>query len=201
VNAWITIAPDNVVTIRIGQSEMGTGVLTCNAMIVAEELLCDWNKIRVEYASANRDVKEKAPEWTLKAPGTGDADPAGNGQATRESGVYRRNLAAAEITANYVAPNAVIAPSLGRSLAGGASNVTVSLFAPGTMYGDRINQVDFRVGKIFRYGNVRATPSLDVFNLLNANPVLAYSNAFATWQRPQQILNARFAKVSVQLDF
>jgi isoquinoline 1-oxidoreductase beta subunit len=90
VNAWITIAPDDTVTIRIGQSEMGTGVLTCNAMIVAEELLCDWNKIRVEYASANRDVKEKAPEWTMKAPGTGDADPAGNGRATAESGVYRR---------------------------------------------------------------------------------------------------------------
>jgi hypothetical protein len=112
-----------------------------------------------------------------------------------------QNLAGAEIVANYVATNAVVSPSLGRNLAGGASNVTVSLFEPGTMYGDRINQLDLRIGKIFRFGNIRTTPSLDVFNLLNANPVLSYSNAFATWQRPQQILNARFVKVSVQFDF
>ena len=38
-------------------------------------------------------------------------------------------------------------------------------------------------------------------NALNANPVLTESAAFATWLRPQNILNARFAKVVVQLDF
>src|SRR2546425_9367182 len=95
INAWITIAPDDTVTIRIGQTEIGTGVLTCNAMIVAEELQCDWSKVRSEYASANRDFKEKAPEWTLKVPGHGESDPGGAapvelGQAMR--GVYRRMI-------------------------------------------------------------------------------------------------------------
>jgi hypothetical protein len=71
VNAWITIAPDDTVTIRIGQTEIGTGVLTTNAMIVAEELQCDWKKVRAEHASANRDAREKAPEWTLEVPGRG----------------------------------------------------------------------------------------------------------------------------------
>src|SRR3989454_1656662 len=95
INAWIAIAPDDTVTIRIGQTEIGTGVLTCNAMIVAEELQCDWSKVRSEYASANRDFKEKAPEWTLKVPGHGESDPGGAapvelGQAMR--GVYRRMI-------------------------------------------------------------------------------------------------------------
>ena len=77
INAWITIAPDDTVTIRVGQTELGTGTLTVNPMMVAEELQCDWKKVRAEYASANRDVKEKAPEWTLKVPGSGETDPGG----------------------------------------------------------------------------------------------------------------------------
>ena len=38
INAWIVIAPDDTVTIRIGQTELGQGVWTSNAMMVAEEL-------------------------------------------------------------------------------------------------------------------------------------------------------------------
>ena len=66
INAWLVIAPDDTVTIRIAQTEIGQGVWTSNAMMVAEELQCDWSKVRSEYASANRDFKEKAPAWTLK---------------------------------------------------------------------------------------------------------------------------------------
>ena len=101
INAWITIAPDDTVTIRVGQTDIGTGVFTSNSMIVAEELQCDWKKVRVEYASANRDFKEKAPEWTLKVPGNGVDDPGRRGRSERserqtahslkgEDGVYRR---------------------------------------------------------------------------------------------------------------
>lgn len=93
INAWITIAPDDTVTIRVGQTDIGTGVFTSNAMMVAEELQCDWKKVHTEYASANRDFKEMAPEWTLKAPGNGDEDPAGGGAPGAlkgEDGVYRR---------------------------------------------------------------------------------------------------------------
>jgi isoquinoline 1-oxidoreductase beta subunit len=38
VNAWITIAPDDTVTIRVAQTDIGTGVFTANPMMVAEEL-------------------------------------------------------------------------------------------------------------------------------------------------------------------
>jgi isoquinoline 1-oxidoreductase beta subunit len=38
VNAWVVISPDDTVTIRIGQTELGQGVWTSNAMMVAEEL-------------------------------------------------------------------------------------------------------------------------------------------------------------------
>jgi len=80
INAWIVISPDDTVTIRIGQTELGQGVWTSNAMMVAEELQCDWSKVRPQYASANRDAREKAPEWTLNVMGKGATDPNGGGE-------------------------------------------------------------------------------------------------------------------------
>jgi isoquinoline 1-oxidoreductase beta subunit len=80
VNAWIVIEPDDTVTIRIAQTELGQGVWTSNAMIVCEELQCDWSKVRPQYASSNRDAREMAPDWTLNVPGNGGTDPNGGGE-------------------------------------------------------------------------------------------------------------------------
>jgi isoquinoline 1-oxidoreductase beta subunit len=82
INAWIVVAPDDTVTIRIAQTELGQGVWTSNAMMVCEELQCDWTKVRPQYASANRDAREKAPEWTLNVPGNGATDPKSGGEPT-----------------------------------------------------------------------------------------------------------------------
>jgi isoquinoline 1-oxidoreductase subunit beta len=49
-NAFIRIAPDDVVTIVVGRSEMGQGVFTALPMLVAEDLEADWSKVRVEAA-------------------------------------------------------------------------------------------------------------------------------------------------------
>lgn len=58
VGPWLLIAPDDTVTIRIGQSEMGQGVITSCAKMVVEELECDWSKVRAEYVSVNRHFRE-----------------------------------------------------------------------------------------------------------------------------------------------
>jgi isoquinoline 1-oxidoreductase beta subunit len=80
VNAWVVVEPDETVTVRIAQTELGQGVWTSNAMIVCEELQCDWSKVRPQYASANRDAKEMAPAWTLNVMGKGATDPSGGGE-------------------------------------------------------------------------------------------------------------------------
>ena len=48
-NAAITITPDGLVTVHITKAEMGQGVGTALAQIVAEELEADWKDIRVDY--------------------------------------------------------------------------------------------------------------------------------------------------------
>jgi isoquinoline 1-oxidoreductase subunit beta len=56
VNAFVVIDPDNAITLRVAKSEMGQGVLTSLAMIVAEELDCDFAKVKIEYASVHRNL-------------------------------------------------------------------------------------------------------------------------------------------------
>jgi isoquinoline 1-oxidoreductase subunit beta len=59
VNAWVLVRPDDRVIIRYARSEMGQGSMTSAAQLVAEELGCDWKKVRVEYADTNAQVRRK----------------------------------------------------------------------------------------------------------------------------------------------
>ena len=54
LNGWVTIAPDDTVTVVISKAEMGQGVYTALAMLVAEELGCDWMKVRVQASPIDR---------------------------------------------------------------------------------------------------------------------------------------------------
>ncbi len=112
-----------------------------------------------------------------------------------------QSVPAVQLLANYNAPNSEVAPSLGRPLSGNAANVTVNLVAPGTLYGDRANQLDLRFSKILKFGRTRTAVNFDLANSLNANPVLALNNNYAVWQTPQRIMDPRLAKISVQFDF
>ncbi|MBV9558198.1 MAG: xanthine dehydrogenase family protein molybdopterin-binding subunit [Pseudolabrys sp.] len=60
INAFLAIDPDGTILIRSPHNEMGQGAITALPMIVAEELECDWAKVKVEYASPMRNLREKA---------------------------------------------------------------------------------------------------------------------------------------------
>jgi hypothetical protein len=102
-----------------------------------------------------------------------------------------------------VAPNAQIAPSLGRNLAAGVNGTaTIDLIPFGTVFADRINQVDFRLTKSVKVGCVRLNPSLDLYNLLNASPILGVNTRFGpSWLTPTQILPGRLFKFGAQVNF
>src|SRR5215471_4721639 len=58
INAWVVIEPDDSVIIRYGRAEMGQGSFTALPQILAEELECDWARVKPEYASANRNLSK-----------------------------------------------------------------------------------------------------------------------------------------------
>jgi isoquinoline 1-oxidoreductase beta subunit len=57
VTHWIVIQPDDTVIIRIARSELGQGTFTGLSQLVAEELECDWSKVKPEYADVNMHIK------------------------------------------------------------------------------------------------------------------------------------------------
>src|SRR5262250_756413 len=52
-NTSLTITPDGLVTVHILKAEMGQGVGTALAQIVAEELEADWRDIRIDYPTSD----------------------------------------------------------------------------------------------------------------------------------------------------
>jgi hypothetical protein len=118
------------------------------------------------------------------------------------SGTYR-NVPGTDLAPGFVATNAYLAANstLGRPLSGGAPNQVTGLIAPYSEYVDRRNELDLRFGKVLRFGRSRSVISLDMFNALNSNAQIAVQQAFATYLRPTEILNARLLKVSYTLDF
>ena len=59
IGAWVVIQPDDAVIVRVVRSEMGQGTITGLAQMVAEELECDWGKVRVEYPTPGESLRRK----------------------------------------------------------------------------------------------------------------------------------------------
>jgi len=127
-----------------------------------------------------------------------------------EASAVFQNLSGVPIAAAYSFTNSQIAPSLGRNLAacGSAqttctSALTINLLPPFTQFEDRLNQVDLRLTKIVRFGNVRRLKLMfDAYNVFNASTILVRNDTFGqNWGRPIQVLAARLFKVGGQVDF
>ncbi len=97
-SVFVRIQPDNTVTVTVPKSEMGQGVRTTLALIVAEELDADWERVRVETAPYDRKYGSQ---------GTGGS---GSVRSTwgplRSAGASMRAMLVAEAAAQWgVAPN------------------------------------------------------------------------------------------------
>ncbi|HEY6820791.1 MAG TPA: molybdopterin cofactor-binding domain-containing protein [Burkholderiales bacterium] len=59
VNAWVVVKPDSTCVIRVARSEMGQGTITGLVQLVAEELECDWKKVKAEQITPGMNLARK----------------------------------------------------------------------------------------------------------------------------------------------
>src|SRR5205807_2785796 len=59
VNAWVLVKPDDACVIRVARSEMGQGTITGLVQLVAEELECDWKKVKAEQVTPGQNLGRK----------------------------------------------------------------------------------------------------------------------------------------------
>jgi isoquinoline 1-oxidoreductase beta subunit len=88
-NPWIRIATDGTVTVIIDRSEMGQGVTTALAMLVAEELEVELDAVRTEFAPA--DPVYTNPELGEQMTG-GSTSIRAAWQPLREAGAAAREM-------------------------------------------------------------------------------------------------------------
>lgn len=67
LNVWVVVQANESIVIRYARAEMGQGSMTSAAQLVAEELDCDWERVRVEYAGAHEQAKRRRPWGDMAA--------------------------------------------------------------------------------------------------------------------------------------
>jgi isoquinoline 1-oxidoreductase beta subunit len=85
VTAWVVVEADDSVIIRVARSEMGQGSSTALCMLVAEELECDWSKVRPEFASPAEHLRRNRVWITMAT---------GGSRAIRDSNEFLRKAGA-----------------------------------------------------------------------------------------------------------
>jgi isoquinoline 1-oxidoreductase beta subunit len=90
VNAWVVIEPDDTVIIRVARSEMGQGTLTGLAQLVAEELECDWSKVKTVYPTPGQSLARDRV-WGSFSTG-GSQGIRGSHQYVRKGGAMARAM-------------------------------------------------------------------------------------------------------------
>jgi hypothetical protein len=84
----------------------------------------------------------------------------------------------------------------------GQSSATLRLNEPGSVYADRVNQLDFTVAKTWIVNGIRLTPEVSLFNALNANPIVSQVTAFGpALGNPLRILEGRLLRFGFQARF
>src|SRR5262245_21451590 len=107
LNAWIAISSDGGVTLQCAHSELGQGILTTFAAILADELEADWTRVRVVLSPAAPPYRHPLYNWQF----TGNSESIRSYHALlRRMGAAAREMLIAAAAARFkVPPNTLVA--------------------------------------------------------------------------------------------
>jgi isoquinoline 1-oxidoreductase subunit beta len=174
VTAWLVVQPDDSVIIRIARAEMGQGAQTGLAMLVAEELECDWANVRTEFVFAAENFRRHQIWGDMS---TGASRSIASSQLyLRQAGATAREMLIAAAAARWNVPpaecvahmSAITHTPSGRRLTFGAVAEDAAKIAPPADTAN-IKLKDPSTWKL------AGTPRrrLDVFDKVTAQPVYA----------------------------
>jgi hypothetical protein len=125
------------------------------------------------------------------------------------SGTFQ-NLPGNAISANYAFTNSQInwLANTGRTSLTGTTNVSINLLDPNTLFEKRLNQLDLRLSRKFRFGPRVFEAIVDAYNVFNSDTILGETSTYTpgaanggNWRLPSEILAARFVKFGIQATF
>jgi isoquinoline 1-oxidoreductase beta subunit len=108
ITAWIVIEPDETVIIRVAKSEMGQGISTALPMLVAEELECDWSKVKAEFVPPQEN-RRRNRAWGNMSTGASRSVSSSQDQLRKAGATARQMLIAAAAAGWNVAATECIA--------------------------------------------------------------------------------------------
>ena len=82
------------------------------------------------------------------------------------------------------------------------TTVNIHLNEPGSVFLDRVNQIDFAVSRDFQIGRSRVRPPVDIFNALNNNAITQVNATYGpNLLLPVSVLNPRLVRFNVRVTF
>jgi hypothetical protein len=164
-------------TLLTGFSSGLTKSRTCQVSNPNSLLFCDQNEFDVPFQSQFKAAGSYPLPWDVLV-----------------SGVFQ-SVAGNERSITYIVTRADL-PQLT------VSSITIPLLPPGSEYYDRLNQLDLRLAKNFRFGNKKIMPQVDIFNVTNSATVLSQVNTFGpSLDQVRTILDGRIVRLGVMVEF
>ena len=110
------------------------------------------------------------------------------------------------LQAGVIYSSADVTPALGRGISGGG-NKTINVFSTDSAFGDRLNRLDLRFSKIFRFreGNT-LDANFDIYNSTNSDAALTETTTYSgvnggAWRKPTGVIQGRIFKFGLRWDF
>ncbi|MBI2834366.1 MAG: TonB-dependent receptor [Acidobacteria bacterium] len=163
----------------VGVSQIGVaaGVAEPNAL-----RFCDQRQYHIPFLTSGRIVWTYDLPYRLTFSGVFQSTPGGTGGIPDKTTIY-------SVGRNIV-------PTLTQA------TVNVALSEPGSQYYPRLNQLDIAAGRRFQVRHVQFEPKIEVFNVLNANPILSEITTFGpALGRPLEVLPPRVLRISANVKF